>query len=197
MAINRFSQSSVQSGLPKFDTFWDGTTATSAFDSLGSVLVSTATSTVTFSNIPQTYSHLELRSYAANSATNNQYIKIVFNSDTNANYAEHHLSGNGSTVTAGGNASYNNGGFYWGMGLPGTALSNVFGAGVTTILDYANTNKYKTVRSLDGFDGNGSGGVEIVSSLWQSTSAITSITLTVNGSNNFQPYSQLSLYGIK
>lgn len=175
-----------------------GRVASTSYESIATTTVGAGgTSTITFSSIPSTYKHLEIRSLGANSATNNQYVKLQFNSDTGANYAEHHLSGNGSTVTAGGNPSYNNGGFYWGMGLPGTALSNVFGAGVTTILDYANTNKYKTVRSLDGFDGNGSGGVEIVSSLWQSTSAITSITLTVNGSNNFAQYSSFALYGIK
>lgn len=171
---------------------------TNSYESISTTTVGAGgTSTITFSSIPSTYKHLEIRSFGANSATNNQYVKLVFNSDTGANYAEHHLSGNGSTANAGANASFNNGGLYFGMGLPGTLLSNVFGAGVTTILDYANTNKYKTVRSLDGFDGNGSGGVEIVSSLWQSTSAITSITLTVNGSNNFQQYSHFALYGIK
>ena len=197
MAINRLSQSTAQSAFPKFTNFWDGTTATSSFDSLGSVYITSATSTITFSSIPQTYQHLEIRSFAANSASSNQYVKLVFNSDANANYSEHHLSGNGSAMSSGSNSLYNNGGFYWGMGLPGTSLTSVFGSGVTSILDYSNTSKYKTVLSFDGFDGNGSGGIELVSSNWRSTSGITSITLTVNEGNNFRQYSSFSLYGIK
>jgi hypothetical protein len=197
MAVSRLSQHSIQNAFPKGNTVWDGTTATSAFDSLGAVYVSTATSTITFSSIPQTYQHLEIRSLGANSASSNQYVKLVFNSDTGANYAEHHLSGNGTSTPSGANSSLSNGGFYWGMGLPGTSLSNVFGAGVTSILDYSSTSKFKTILSFDGFDANGSGGVELVSNLWRSTSAITSITLTVNEGNNFRPYSQFSLYGIK
>lgn len=197
MAINRFSQSTAQSAFPKFTNLWDGTTATSAFDSLGSVYVSTATSTITFSSIPQTYQHLEIRSHAASSASNNQYVKLVLNSDTGANYAEHHLSGNGTSTPSGANSSLSNGGFFWAMGIPGTSLTSVFAAGATSILDYSSTSKYKTVLSFDGFDANGSGGIELVSNLWQSTSAVTSITLTVNEGYNFRQYSSFSLYGVK
>lgn len=195
MAVSRISTQSIQQGFPKGDTFWDGTTATSAYDSLGSVYVSTATSTITFSNIPQTYTHLELRGFCRNSGSSNEYVKLTFNSDSNANYSEHHLSGNGSTVTAGANANFSNGGFFWGMGIPFAA--NTFGLSITSILDYSNTSKYKTLRSIDGFDANGSGGVEIVSNSWRSNTAVTSISMTPNSSANFAPYTTISLYGIK
>ena len=154
-------------------------------------------SSISFTSIPNTYKHLEIRGFAQNSATNNQYLQVVLNSDTGANYSVHFMSGNGSAEAAGAATSYNNGGIYWAMGVPGTSLANVYGANVTTILDYANTSKYKTIRSIDGFDANGSGGIDLVSNLWQSTSAITSITLIVNGGNNFRQYSQFALYGIK
>ena len=199
MGIRSLSTASISTGV-KRSKVWDQSAVvlTTAYESIATTTVGAGgTSTITFSSIPSTYKHLEIRSLGANSATNNQYVKLIFNSDTGANYAEHHLSGNGTTANGGSNTSLNNGGFYWGMGLPGTLLSNVFGGGITSILDYTNTNKYKTVRSFDGFEGNGSGGVEIVSNLWQSTSAITSITLTVNGGNNFRQYSQFALYGIK
>ena len=198
MAVSRLSKQSLQQAFPKGNTVWDGTTSTSAFDTLGSVYLNTATSTITFSNIPQTYTHLEIRSFAANSSSTGQYVKLIFNSDSaSGTYSEHHLAGNGTAASSGGNASFNNGGFFWAMGIPGTNNTSVFGAGVTSILDYANTNKYKTVRSLDGFDANGSGGVNLVSNNWRSNSAITSITLTPNESNNFRQYSSFALYGIK
>jgi predicted patatin/cPLA2 family phospholipase len=74
--------------------------------------------------------------------------------------------------------------------------ANIFGAGVIDILDYANTNKYKTVRALSGHDNNGSGYVNFESGLWMSTSAITSIKLFTAG-NVYAQYTQFALYGIK
>ena len=85
------------------------------------------------------------------------------------------------------------------MGLGGIVqggnAANIFGTGIIDILDYADTSKYKTVRTLFGYDANGSGYIAFSSNLWQSTSAITSITMTpVNG---IAEYSSFALYGIK
>jgi hypothetical protein len=75
-------------------------------------------------------------------------------------------------------------------------ISSVFAANVIDILDYANTNKYKTTRSFSGADNNGSGFVQFMSGLWMNTAAITSITILPN-SDNFAQYSSFALYGIK
>ena len=70
-------------------------------------------------------------------------------------------------------------------------------APIVDVLDYANTNKFKTIRNLEGFDVNGSGGlVALTSGLYRSTSAITSIKLTPNA-GNYAQYSHFALYGIK
>jgi hypothetical protein len=63
-------------------------------------------------------------------------------------------------------------------------------------LDYANTNKYKTLRTLNGSDANGSGVVQLRSGLWMSSSAINAITLSTSA-GNFNQYSSFALYGIK
>jgi hypothetical protein len=63
------------------------------------------------------------------------------------------------------------------------------------ILDYANTNKYKTLRGLSGADNNGSGEIRFWSGLWQSTNAITSIKFFGNN-GNWQQYSHFALYGV-
>ena len=77
-----------------------------------------------------------------------------------------------------------------------SSLADSYGVNVIDILDYANTNKYKTLRVLTGIDVNGSGGyVQLSSGLWQSSSAITSITLT--NSTNYTTATQFALYGIK
>ena len=169
--------------------------STNSYESIQTVTVGGGgSSSITFTSIPSTYKHLEIRGIGQIN-TGTEYALVRFNSDSGANYSEHHLSGNGTSAAAGGNANYNQMGMFFAMGMPSTA--NTFGAAICTILDYADTNKYKTIRSLDGFDANGSGGIELVSGSWRSTSAVTSISLTPNSSKTFTQYSQFALYGIK
>lgn len=147
-------------------------------------------SSVTFSNIPSTYSHLQVRAIARGT-TGSIQVNTRFNSDTGSNYTEHQLAGDGSSASA-----YGAGNITWiPLGAVATATST-FGAYVIDILDYKNTNKYKTVRALRGFDSNGSGNLGLFSGLWRSTSAITQIDLIAN-TGNFTQYSQFALYGIK
>jgi hypothetical protein len=76
-------------------------------------------------------------------------------------------------------------------------LGSTFGAVVIDILDYANTNKYKTIRSLSGTSyNNNNGAVGLFSGSWRNTNAITAITLQASAANLAQ-YSQFALYGIK
>jgi hypothetical protein len=77
------------------------------------------------------------------------------------------------------------------------ALSNLFAGYVIDILDYANTNKNKTIRSLAGSDANGSGTIWFGSIAWLSTSAITSLSFNIESGSNFTQYSSFALYGIK
>ena len=155
-------------------------------------------SSVSFTNIPGTYTHLQIRAIAratSGTVTDNWYIQ--FNGDTAANYSKHDLYGNGAVVGASASTSISapNIGL-----LPSTAnVANSFGASVLDILDYKDTNKFKTMRCLSGFDNNGSDGyVFLYSGNWRSTSAITSMTLTpVSGSGNFAANSQFALYGVK
>ena len=204
MAINRFSQSTAQSAFPKFTNLWDGTTATSAFDSLGSTLVtaSGSTTTISFTSIPQTYTHLQIRINAVES-TADAYFQAVYNSDTTqTNYPRHELRGNGVSASAA--ATVNVDGTTRGamIGLPGYSTTYP-GHGIVDILDYTNTNKYKTTRSFFGQDANGSGLVALHSSVWLSTAAITRIDVRCNlsggssGSSTFNAGSTVSLYGIR
>jgi hypothetical protein len=171
----------------------------SAFDSLATVSVGTATNTVTFSSIPSTYTHLQIRYIARSARTTDIGATMLtrFNSDSGNNYAYHMMYGNG--VTAGAyNGSTTN--FMRSYSVSSSSASNtqIYGAGVIDILDYANTSKYKTLRHLGGYDRNGSGELNLASGLWQSTSAISTITLTLNEATaNYEPNSQFALYGIK
>jgi len=67
---------------------------------------------------------------------------------------------------------------------------------IVDILDYANTNKYTTMRSLSAYDANGSGLVWFQSLLWMNTNAITNIKI-IRSTSGFNQYSHFALYGIK
>lgn len=169
------------------------TLSTTAYESIATNTVgSGGSSTITFSSIPSTFSHLQLR-YLSGDQRASAYdspINVTFNSDSSSVYAYHELVGDGSTAN-----SYATTGAtkFWIFG----GGSSGFGVGVLDVLDYQNTNKFKTTRNLSGVDGNGVGGnVHFVSGLWRSTSAVSSITLTPY-SGNFRQYSHFALYGIK
>lgn len=155
-----------------------------------------AVTNVTFTNIPSTYSHLQLRIMAkTDRALDRDPITVRFNSDSNSNYAEHTLSGNGTTASAAGASSLTSCTIYRATG--NSSATNIFGVIIYDLLDYANGNKYKTGRYLGGYDANGAGDIYLGSTLWQSTSAITSIVFTPSVGSNFLQYSQFALYGIK
>lgn len=169
-----------------------------SFESIATVTVgSGGSSTVTFSSIPSTYKHLQLRMTArctqqtTGNATN-MYLRL--NSDSGTNYTYHYLKGNGSTASALANTARDSAIFTFPTKSGET--SGIFGVSVLDILDYTNTNKYKTLRHLEGYDANGSGEIFLYSNLWLNTSAVTSITLTED-LGDFAQYSSFALYGIK
>ena len=196
MAISRLVQTTLQNGFEKYNSIWDGRSAVGSMDAISSVSLSSAQSSVEFNNIPSTYTHLQVRLVArsGSGSSNDSYMNLTFNSDANSNYASHQLFSDGSA--SGSNAFANQTVIYIHRIPGGSTNSSTFGAVILDILDYANTNKYKIVRTLGGWDASGSGRISISSGLWQSNSAITRIMLTPEA-GNFPQYSQFTLYGIK
>lgn len=157
-------------------------------------------SSVSFTNIPQTFTHLQLRCLTRSGTGSDSYQSLVFNSTYNSGttgYANHFIKGNGSSATSTAELLGNR--INFGETMGGTGLSNTFGVAIIDILDYTNTNKNKTLRFLQGWDANGSGAVFLESGLWQSTNAITAIYLGPEnfGGASYAQYSQFALYGIK
>ena len=173
---------------------------TGAYDSIATTTVGAGgASSITFSSIPSTYTHLQVRGIARVSASNSSENNIVasFNSDTTGtNYYTHILDGDGATASVG---ALQLSTFYaaFGFGLGNTSTANTFATSVIDILDYANTSKNTTVRHLTGADKNGSGIIRFGSSLWNNTAAITSITIAPRAAGDFVQYSSFALYGIK
>ena len=164
------------------------------FISLSTATVgSGGSASITFSSIPQTYSHLQIRGITRNGSADNKVI-VEFNSDTTpTNYWQHAFYGSGSGAGTG--WSYNNN---WINYSAETSVSaGIFGPFVIDIYDYAATDKSKTLKILGGFDNNGSGYAWRQSLLWTNTAAISAITFKDAGGGNFAQHTTYALYGIK
>ena len=180
---------------------------TTSFESIATVTVgSGGAANVEFTSIPGTYSHLQVRAIARDTSSTGTFgaFKLQFNGDTSVNsYAFHMLYGNGASAGADATTSGTFGHIYLDTYPSNGAIANNFSGGILDILDYANANKYKTVRWLGGHDNNGTGStdgrkgfINLKSGLWLSTSAITSIKITAD-LTSFAQYSHFALYGAK
>lgn len=171
--------------------------STNSYESIATTTVGAGgTSTITFSSIPSTYTHLQIRAIArTNVTTDSDFLVVKFNSDGGNNYSAHQIRGNGSNVAVEKWTSYSS------MVIQRTATdlysSNIFSGYIIDVLDYQNANKYKTTKSFGAWDSNGSGEIWFNSGNWMSTSAINSITITSVYGASYNQYSQFALYGIK
>lgn len=165
------------------------------------------TSSVTFSSIPSTYKHLQVRATIRSTSTGsggyNGNLKCRLNGQTGSIYAnslmlsgDYNYSG-GPTATAWFNANDD----YMNLAYAPTfrILTPVYGSAIIDIFDYANTNKNTTVSVFGGVgmgdkDGNGHS-VCVSSFVMDYTSAID--TIYFFGHNNFVRGSSFALYGIE
>ena len=174
--------------------------STSSYESIASATGTGSSGVITFSSIPSTYKHLQIRGIAKDTYAGVFELptRVRFNSDTGNNYTMHNLNGNGTTVTAQGDATGTNAFFkFRGSNLSTDAtFANMNAVSILDIIDYADTSKYKTARGFSGSDRNGTGSIFLISGLWLSTSAISTITLTADGTN-WTTSTTFALYGIK
>ena len=181
-----------------------GHLSTNSFESIATVTVgSGGQSSISFTSIPSTYKHLQIRALSRGTDAGNGGIgvRIRLNGDTGTNYSLHGIDGyqgasGGVEALAGASQAY---GLNYFQPSAGNGAS-IFAGGVIDLLDYQNTNKYKTVRALGGYDINGSTSgynyVGLYSSSWQNTAAVTQIDL-ICSAGSFAQYSSFALYGIK
>jgi hypothetical protein len=180
-------------GLGFFATTGAGAAA-GAYELIQSQVLSSTTTSVTFSSIPSTFRHLQIRISAktAQASTGVDTVRLRLNGDSGSNYAIHGLSGNGSSVSSFAVASHNL------IAITGGAVrlndTNMFGAAVVDILDYVSTAKNTTVRSLGGAAAS-TNSIDLNSGLWMNTAAVTSLTLSAF--TDFVSGSRFSLYGLR
>ena len=171
-----------------------GHLVTGDFESIATVSVgSGGSSSVTFTSIPSTYKHLQVRGIYRNPGAV-VYLNVTAGS-VNYGVKRHYLSGgNGNSVYASSNGPSASNGLNLDVYV-GALVANQFGAFVLNILDYADTNKYKTFRYLGGYE-DASSTLNFVSGYYDTTSAITALEFKGGGGNMAQ-YSHYALYGIK
>lgn len=146
---------------------------------LQSVTLAASTSTVTFSNIPGSYSDLRI---VINATANSGYnVPVAFNGDTTAsNYPSVYAGGDGSATSSGTLNNY----------IAGVYTGNL---SLTTIdiMDYSATNKHKTWLSRLSVSTNAS---SMIVGRWANTTPITSVAFAIPGT--WSTGSTFNLYGV-
>jgi len=152
--------------------------------------VASAQNSINLSSIPADYTDLYLvLSGRSTDATTFHYVNVSFNGST-TNRSGRQLYGtgaatgsqaltNGNTALISANATTSNTFGSVGIYIPNYTSSNAKSASIDGVSENNATASYQTI---DAF-------------LWNDTSAITSITLTLSG-GNFAQYSSATLYGI-
>jgi hypothetical protein len=192
LATPRTNYSSFLAGNPKV--------ILSSYESIATATGTGSSATVSFTSIPSTFTHLQIRAIARDtSAINDSYgAKLKINSDAGSNYASHYIAGNGSVVTTGSQGTSITPPNC--MQTAGGGMSaSIYSAIIIDFLDYKNTNKYKTVRVLTGIEPNSTTGdtIALQTALWMNTNAITQIDITSDSGGNWTTDTQFALYGIR
>ena len=172
--------------------------AATSFESIATLTAAGGETSLSFTSIAGTYKHLQIRGiYRDTQATTNpRNLLMQFNSDTATNYVYHRLEGTGATATASG-AITQSACLISVAGMGDSATANIYGVSIIDILDYASTTKNKTMKAFAGGQNNTTNSqLGLSSSLWLSTSAITSIQLKP-GNTAFKAGTTFALYGIK
>lgn len=205
--IFKFSNAGGFTSRTRYSSMLAGTfIPTGNFESIATVTVgSNSQSTITFSSIPQTYTHLQIRGIARCDRAVTYFTPMIiqFNSDTTSGnyYAYHLLKGDTTNASAYSGSAGSIAGGYAGDVAGGSGTASTFAANIIDILDYSTSGqKYKTVRALCGSEGqstNSDNEIQFSSSLWKSTSAVTQIELKVNSGNPFVQYTSFALYGVR
>ena len=149
----------------------------SAFVALANITLSSAQSSVTFSNISGDYRDLRMVNFVS-SANGNQDIGVEFNGTTGTSYT--YMAGFGSST---------------GSGFVSNLLGYVSSAGILhqiDLFDYSQTNKQKSGLVRYGGPSNFSASAAV---RWANTAAITSIRFYL-GTGTFAAGSSFTLYGV-
>jgi hypothetical protein len=188
-------------GVTQSATTSTGNVTNNNYASIATVpFTNSTTASAYFSSIPQNYKHLQLRCFVrmVSSQSTPYDLTVTVNGSNAASYSYHTLRGDGANSGSTGLANDNV--LRFPVSVPNAFMtSNVFGVLIIDLPDYAVNTKFKTVRSLWGYDNNSgssptAGWVGNTGSSYQSFEPITSLIVASFG--NFAQYSHIALYGI-
>lgn len=159
---------------------------------ISSTTLSSTSSNIAFTSIPQTYTDLRMIISAPANTSSNSYMVGTFNSDVTSSYSVTELRGSYGAVSSQRTLTT----------AEGNYLAPAFGTTPTDsgvliwdIFSYTSSTIAKSSLVKQAVN-NGDEGMSIISNLWRNTSAITRIDVVVIGSP-FAVGSVISLYGIK
>ncbi len=165
---------------------------------IAKVTLGAVAATIDFTNIPQTFRHLQLVVFGrADAAQTNTSLLAHINGDAASNYDYQFLRGITASVAAG--EVLANTSVLLGYISAATAPVGVASDFSATIFDYARATWQKALVSVNGLKTNAaSGGLYVfaLSDFWRSAAPITSLTLYLAG-GNFVAGTTATLYGLK
>jgi hypothetical protein len=166
----------------------------STYTPISSQTLSSNTSSITFSNIPTTFTDLVLVCSARSAWTSDEYeaVGFRFNGDSSTNYSTTFIAGNGSSAASFRESSQPQ---ITARMNPSTSSNTAFSSIIVQIQNYSNvtTNKTVLIRSNSSVEF-----YEVAANVgtWRSTSPITSLFVG-NARANLVAGSTFTLYGIK
>jgi hypothetical protein len=160
----------------------------STYTPIYSQTITSNTTSVTFSNIPSTFTDLVLKISVISTSTNNNYINLQYNGDTSSNYSTTILSGDGTSALSARFSDRTDFNIDY-FAAPHTQI----GTRSVQIMNYSNNTTLKTGLVRSDRAGRGT---DAMVGLWRSTAPITSIKIT-HDTAQFAAGSNITLYGIK
>ena len=173
-------------GLRTFDT------AVSAYESIATVTLTSATQDVNFTSIPQTFKHLQVRGLYR-SASSVVYFNVTTSAGQNWGDRQYALVGNAGASPAGFTSTGTSGkGQEFDTYVSGL-VANMYAPLIIDVFNYNDTNKKKVVKGYSGYPDGDS--FEMYGALFSVTNAITSLQLHAN--STMDANCTFALYGIK
>ncbi len=159
---------------------------TPTYDLLASTTLATATASVTFSSIDQSYGDLIIIVNALGSTTLEARIRL--NSDSGSNYNSVRMSGNGSTATSAALTSQTSGS----LSVIADATTSQAIQLKVELQDYAATDKHTSILARANQSATGT---EATALRWASTAAVTAIEI-LTSTGNWAIGGTFNLYGV-
>ena len=166
------------------------------YDLLETTTLGSSASSVTFTGLGSysDYAHLQIRMVSrGDKASNAADLLMQINADTGSNYAWHTLRADGSNVSPFARDTKTE--LDIGYVAGGNSTASSFSASVLDILDFSNSSKNTTIRTLNGVSNEWTY-IRLTSGLWNNTNAVTSLQFFADA-GNLVSGSRFSLFGRK